>query len=513
MMLRVISGLSIAGLAFLLLLMPALYNGSPIYWYDSMAYLHGGSSALNTTIGFETRFRNMERATPPKLEIAGSQHKDAKREPSSSAATESHAPETEYRISMARSPYYSAILVFLSGTYGPFAPVAGKALLIVAIGFLLLRAVFKSRITTPALYLLAALSVSTAGVFCATLLPDILAPVGIISVAVLFCFYDNLSNLDRGLWFGILVFSIVSHTSHIAITFILIPIGVVLAVLRQNGRARAPLLICLLAVAVGFLSLQTFSRAVESIYGYKPRPFPMIAASVIVDGPGLNYLMSTCPENGYVYCDYIDTKAQNIDEFLWSTDKATGVYVLADREARTQMSDQQVQFLIDVLTFDFAAQFRASFERFLEQLQKNSLAHLTYTKSLTKELTRVLPNPERQLLVESAAYFDRFPFRGFSILTQVFSVLALIGTLIVLARARSLGTSNGSSILVPPLAVMISFVVIVLCGIVANAGITGVVSNPQGRYGARVIWLLLVMFAVVLAWYHRNSEREAKTID
>ena len=35
-----------------------------------------------------------------------------------------------------------------------------------------------------------------------------------------------------------------------------------------------------------------------------------------------------------------------------------------------------------------------------------------------------------------------------------------------------------------------SFAVLVIAGIIANAGITGVLSNHQGRYGARVLWLL-----------------------
>jgi hypothetical protein len=55
---------------------------------------------------------------------------------------------------------------------------------------------------------------------------------------------------------------------------------------------------------------------------------------------------------------------------------------------------------------------------------------------------------------------------------------------------------------------MTSFAVLVIAGIIANAGITGVLSNPQGRYGARVLWLLLVVFAVVFAWYRCSPPRK-----
>lgn len=519
-MVRVLAGTFIAALACLVLLLPAWFNGAPIYWYDSLAHLHGGSSALNATFGMDTRYSDMERAArvgsepqqlqapaagPPATEV--DKGGDAGNATARSGAVESGAEdaETDYRISMARSPYYSVIIVLLSDTFGPFAPIVAQVLLLVAAGFFLLRAVFPDQKIAPALYLLGATSLSTAGVFCAALLPDILAPVGILSVAVLFCFYDRLGWPDKAFWFSALVLAVISHTTHIAITALLVPIGVALALGRGGGRVFAPALLCLSALVIGFLSLQVFSRTVEAVYGYKPRPFPMIAASVIVDGPGLDYLKATCPGNGYVYCDYLYTEARNIDEFLWSADRRKGVFHFETPEIRNQMSDQQFAFLVDVLKYDFGGQLQASLKRFLLQMKRNSLDHLTYDQRLGYALFDRLPDSDRALVIESAAYVRQFPFAGLSNLSQFASLFALAGMVFILARMATGNGSASAAAPTPSAAAMMSFVVLVICGIVINAGITGVLSNPQGRYGARVLWLLLVTFAIVFAWYRCRS--------
>lgn len=510
-MVRAVAGSLIAFLACLMLLLPAWFNGAPIYWYDSLAHLHGGSSALNATFGMETRYADMERAervSPEPQTSLAPVTKPPVTETDSATKTGAAAAspgETEYRISMARSPYYSVIIVYLSDRFGPFAPILAQVLLLVAVGYFLLRAAFPDRKLTPSLYLLGATSLSAAGVFCAALLPDVLAPVGIVSVAVLFCFYDRLGRLDRVFWMTALALAVISHTTHIAITGLLVPVGVVLALMRRDGRVLAPAVLCLFAVAIGFLSLQAFSRTVEAVYGYKPRAFPMIAASVIVDGPGLGYLKETCPENGYVYCDYLYTEARNIDEFLWSANPSKGVFHFEGHDIRNQMSDQQFSFLIDVLKHDFGAQFRASLKRFSQQLQRNSLSHIIYQGELQYGLSERLPDPDRQLVLDSAAYARLFPFTGLSLLSQVASLLALAGTVFLLARSGAALDTGPDTGRMPSRAVMISFLVLVLCGIVFNAGITGVLSNPQGRYGARVLWLLLVTFALVIAWYRCQS--------
>lgn len=502
-MIRTFSYVAITAAALAILLAPALINGGPIYWHDSLSHLHGGSSALNVTTGLETRYSEMERAILPD---PGS----APEKPATARGTGGPSPtsDAEYMISAARSPYYSVALTFISALGGPLAPVVVQALLVLATGIFLLRAVFRGQLARPALYLLAAASVTTIGIFSTILLPDILAPLGILSAAVLFSFYDRLAGLDKLFWFTVLVVSVISHTSHLAVAALFVPVGIIVAKLTRRDRVIAPAAVVAAGVAVGIFSIFIFSQTIQKVYGYKPRPLPMVAASIIIDGPGLSYLRATCPENGYVYCQHLHTKATSVDQYLWFKNKDIGVFRNADPKSREQMSDQQFQFLLDTLRFDFAGQFSASMRRFLAQLSENSLDHLTYTDRLKLELSSRLPEPDRRRALESAAYRGAFPFAWAGMFAQITAFASLAALLIIVQVVGRQGNSH-----IPgerddaPMGALVAFTVLVIGGMIANAGITGVASNPQGRYGARVLLLLPLLLAVWAAWRVRSSDR------
>ena len=486
---------AVAAVGLLVLLAPALINGAPIYWHDSLAHLHGGSSALHATTGLETRYSVMERAILPE---PGSPAPGA----GTVAGTGATAAAEDYRISMARSPYYSVVIVGLSAVGGPLAPLVMQALMVLASGIFLVRAVFAEARLGPALWLLAILPFTTAGIFSAILLPDVLAPLGILATAVLFGFYERLARIDKLFWFVLLVFSVISHTSHLAVAMLLIPLGLVLALLTRRPRVLAPAAVCTAAVLAGMLSLSLFSQTVKAIYGYEPRPFPMIAASLIVDGPGLAYLRATCPDNGYVYCRNLDITAQTIDQYLWFEDETVGVYRHADPETRRLMSDQQGRFLVDTLRFDFPGQVAASFRRFMAQLGENTLDHMLYTAQLRQELSTALPDPDRGLAQASAAYRDALPLSLAGQVGQLVALASLVALIALMLAARGPADRTAAD-----RGALVVLTVLVLAGIVANAGITGVASNPQGRYGARVLWLLPVVLAVWAAWIPRRSGR------
>ncbi len=490
--------IAIALLALIVLLAPALLNRGPIYWHDSLAYLHGGSSAISVTTGLQTRYTVMERAIVPQ-----NANPDEGSTVTATANVDGPAGDEAYRITMARSPYYSVFLTSTSVVGGPFAPVLAQAMIVAAAGFFLLRALFADHWHRPALYLAAITAVSGTGLFCAVLLPDFLAPLGIVATAALFGFYDRMAWTDRSFWVVLLTFSVISHTSHLAVTFLLIPFGLILALFKSRTPALAPAAMCAACVMVGVLSIQVFSFTVKSIYGYEPRALPMIAASIIVDGTGLKYLQETCPENGYVFCDHIGTQAKTIDQFLWFEDPAVGVYLFEDETTRQKMTDQQFGFLLDTLRYDFFGQFSASWERFIDQLKSNSTGHLAYSDRLRDELDTELPEPDQSLAQGSAAYLAKFPFGPLGILSQFVSYSALLA-LIALAISRRGQWAMPSK---PPETAsrdaFMVFAILVVLGIIANSGITGIVSNPQGRYGARVIWLLPVLAVLWLTISNR----------
>lgn len=477
---------------YLILLMPAKINGGPIYWPDSIAYLHGGSSALAIVTGVDTRYSEMERVsreTSAKTDAAGeSPAHDSAETPV--VATSGN----DYRISTARSPYYSVLLAGTSHYMGTMAPVYAKAALVMVSLLLLVRAIFQTYIARPIFLTVLALSVTSAGFFTAVLLPDILAPLAVIAVAVLFMAWQELKPWEVAFWFGILCLSILSHTTHMALILLILPFCVVLTRFLLRRPALAPMALIIAAVAVGVVGQMVFSTMIERKFGYAPQSFPMIAASITVDGTGRRYLEATCPENGFVYCDYLDTNAVEVDQYLWSKDPDIGVYQLASEEVKSKLSEQQWRYLINTLRYDFTGQFRASFKRLLRQVGDNSLIQFAYGDNIRDQIA-LLPDPDRSIAVSSGAFEDRFNFRRLGNLTQVVAWAALALTLyyVVFALTRRRQTAADIYHLHSSL---IFFSVIAVVAVVVNAGLTGAASQPQGRYSARLLWLFPIAFAL-----------------
>lgn len=483
---------------YLILLLPSYYNGAPLYWPDSIAYLHGGSSAVSVVTGFETRYVQIERVA---LLPAVSDAVDV---------TQADVPKTPmppqddgYRISSARSPYYSVALVSAATLGGPMFPVHTQAALIVLSLLLALKALFPRDFLRTAVYSTGALSITSAGVFATLLLPDFLAALAILAVGVMFASWTRLTLAEKIFWFLLLSFAVLSHRTHLAVVFLLLPICMLVVKVIFRKVVLGPSLLTAAAIATGILGGIVFSSVVEKNFGYKPHSFPMIAASIIVDGSGLDYLKATCPGNGFVYCADIDTQATEVDQYLWSTDPSVGVYALADGPTQNTMSQQQWSFLAETLKYDFWGQVLSSIKRMVRQICDNSLYQFYYDAQM-RDMLSTLPEPDVSLARQSAAYGGEFPFQRLGIMTQyiAWACAFLVGIcLYITLRARSDHHDKSDKTSVHPLVIV---TLVVFCGLLINGGLTGAASQPQGRYSARILWLFPLLATMWSVWFWQN---------
>ncbi len=485
------------------MLLPLAFNGAPIYWPDSIAYLHGGSTALSTATGLDSRYSDIEKAgledTPDASQAP----------PEVTRADISAASDQEYKISAARSPYYAVLLTGTSLVLGVNAPVYVQAGLVFFSLIFFLKLASGLNQERPALILLCALALTSAGTFATILLPDVLAPLGLLSVALLFGFWGRMSLLEKLFWYLMLILSVVSHSTHLAIVLLLLPFAILLSWYVLKGPVLLPALLVLSAVIVGVLGNVLFGALVERKYGYKPQSFPMIAASLITDGPGRVYLEATCPENGYVYCDHLDTKATEVDTYLWSLDPEFGVYSLASRQTKDKMSEQQWRFLIDTLEYDFIAQFIASLKRMYRQLKDNSLGQFAYSEKMKSELLS-LPDIDRRYIKDSAAFHDSFPFGLLGTVSQSVGWVSFVMLLFFVGQALVQQEMTHNS--VRDGLIFVSILIVV--GFLLNAGLTGAASQPQGRYSARILLLFPILCAIWIGFemqLKRSSQPDQPT--
>lgn len=497
----------IALVSYIVLMLPLAFNGAPIYWYDSVAYLHGGGTALSQITGITTKYSNIIKGmSDPQTASPGNHSQPVDEGPHQTVLeAEQTMPEKteDYRISSARSPYYAVFLAGVSSVAGLKGPVYLQALMVLLSCAFLLKAVFKDALERPAFFMLCALAMTTAGTFAAVLLPDILAPLGLLSFAVLFAFWFRLSRFEKGYWYAILVIAIVSHMTHLAVTVLLFPFAMLLSRLVSGQRILAPSCLMASAIILGMLGNAIFSSLVERQYGYKPQSFPMIAASIITDGSGRAYLEATCPQNGYVYCDHLDTQAREVDQYLWSRDPELGVYALADRETKDKMSVQQWRLLIDTLQYDFAGQFRASLNRMFHQLRSNSLNQFAYGDDI-RSLLLTLPPSDSTPIKDSATFGGTFPFMQIGQVSQWIAWGSLAALLFLLIQTYRKPMQDPPAVERSTLTGLIILTLLVLIGFIINAGLTGVASQPQGRYSARLLWLFPVLLSI---WWNIRTSK------
>ena len=501
--------IGIAG--YLVLLLPLSFNGSPIYWPDSIAYLQGGSTALAVATGFETKYSGIEKGRPENTQGTSTEAERATTDVSTQAGPQvlntPSAAQPDYRISTARSPYYAVFLAWTSSVAGVQGPVYVQALLVLLALGLLIKEVFPEKQEQPALLLLFMVTLTSAGIFAAIMLPDVLTPLGLLSVAVLFAFWNSLGQVDKVIWYGLLLASVLSHTTHLAMILFLMPFAMLVSRVCTNQSVMKPAALVISGLVLGILSNIVFVQLVERHYGYKPQSFPMIAASIIVDGPGRAYLEATCPENGYVYCDYLDTKAIEVDQYLWSHDPDFGVYSMVDRQTKDRMSSEQWRFLIDTLHNDFIGQCKASLKRMFRQVTDNSLEQFAYHAGMKNQLLNQLPATDRDIIEQSALFNNRFPLTTVSRLSQWVGWGAVAALLVTLWRTIPYGTRNSKYPQDTTRAALTVLTILILIGFFINAGLTGAASQPQGRYSARVFLLFPVLLSVWMSFLLRTSSQ------
>lgn len=517
-----IAGLVVALAGFLVLAMPLLINGGPIYWFDTLAYLHGGGTAIESLTGIETRYDAMKKtdavdvfrlekgavqnASPAVPDLAP---QDAISSTQDSAATtdsgaSGSAGGADYQISQARSAYYAVALSALSVLGGSAAPALLAVFLLVLAGMALLRAVFDGRLVVPGLWLVAGAAVSSIGVVAALLMPDVLAPLSILSVAVFFAFYDRLNTRGKFFWAVLLVISAVSHSTHVVVAIFLLPIGMLLAACLGRKFVFKPALWCAASLAITLGAGAGFTQAVQALYGYKPLSLPMIAASLITDAPGRSFLEETCPDVGYIYCDQLNTRATETDQFLWSTDPEIGVYQFADLETRRTMSEQQFDFFLDTLRHDWTGQVSISLGRFWKQLFEDGLDQTTYNDARRHALQK-LPEPDKSRVMESGLYRGTVSFVGFGRFAHYAALIAALAAFGTIAARWSRHAERYPPAGDASLRALTVFALLLLAGVLANAGLTGAFSQPQGRYATRVMVLMPLLAAIMAAWTARNQ--------
>jgi hypothetical protein len=443
----------------LLMAWPALYNGYPLLYPDSMSYLENG--------------RVLARA----LFL--------------------HRLSRFYGF---RSFTYSLGILPLHWNVSPWPIIGFNALLTAYVIWLVARSIFPRHTTVSFFALVVPLSALTGlGWFVSLVMPDIYGPLLYLCIYLLVFATESLSPVERLSIVMIAWWSTASHITHLMLGAGLCAFLALALLVRWRSALPRLRAVGLVAIIVGtaaatHVALHTYLYGEPSLNGKGP---PFLMARVIADGPGGDYLRQHCGDAKLISCSYLSRLPSDTDDFLW---KADGIWMTAPPATQDQLRREEMPLVLGTLRAYPRQEIRISAGHFWEQLLNFGLWGYDPNAWVEHMFDRVLPGARSRYLRTRQARGE-LP-DDFSSSVQEWTVIASLVLMGVFA----------SFLLRLQPERMIGLTAVVTFVIIANAFVTGVFSNVEDRYQARVVWLLpLLAILFVLHWFENRRSRQRET--
>jgi len=461
---------------------PALTNGQPFFYPDTTAYVRGADLAISRALGsrFATAWAKDQRRTMGIKTAAP---------PSKPAAAQ---PRAAQRVVLAgRSIIYGALL-YLGAVIG------GMWLSIIVQSFVAAYLVFLFIVRTLRLdfrYFLASCGVlllASPLPFCVSfLMPDVFAGFLILAFAILVTSWERLSNTERTITGAVLLFAVLSHTTHVILLIALTALTAAYAGLihrSQWPRIRGPAVTAAACVLLALVWEAAFSFAVSRVLGTPPVRPPFVTAK-LVEMLGPSAVIQVCASNRFAVCQFRDRLPVDFETFLWSEDERAGVFQLADAHTKQVLSEEQARFAMVIVPRNLGRYVSGVLHDGLRQLISFGLREYCYDAQGLEFFRNRLPGPDFERMASSLAA----RWRGYIVFgSTVLYLTAALGAAVIAAllsgawRPTSVVSECGTR----REDVWRVATYILLVGIVLNAIICGGFSTVNDRFEARVVWLI-----------------------
>src|SRR5229473_3378508 len=290
-------------------------------------------------------------------------------------------------------------------------------------------------------------------------------------------------------WWGV-----VSHASHLLLACGLCLFLLAVLVVQGNRllpslRAIRPVAAILLAAVLAQVGLNAYLYRQPSLNGNRP---PFLLACVIADGPGRWYLQKHCGNSHLAICDRLDKLPDNVDEILWGQQG----WSEASTEEQKEMSREEMTVVLGALREYPREELRIFGVHFWGQLLAFGVYGHDANAWIGENIDAAMPGQasryRRSRQAQGTLDEDFFSsVQDWAVIVSVF----VIGLWAVFARRLWSRRLAG-------LTAIVAYVVL------ANAAVTGNLSNVEDRYEARVIWLVpLLACTFVLTWIDRRFSR------
>jgi hypothetical protein len=437
---------------------PAVYNGFPLLYPDSMSYLQDGSVVPRALF-----FRDMP-----------------------------DYPGRSFIYSLGILPLHMNVTLW---------PIIGfQGILTSYIIWLAVRSILPHPSLIAFFSLIVPISLLTSlSWFVSFIMPDVLGPVLYLAIYLIIFSWDDFSRTERLAVSLIAWWAVASHSTHLILaTGLLIPLLLLLILqnqpmrrwLRDIGRVA----VIIVFAAIAHLALHTCLYGKPSLTGKRP---PVLLARIIADGPGRWYLQQNCHGLNLEICSHVQHLPNNVSDFLWAPD---GIWRSSSAAKQDRLREEEMRVVLStILTYPWL-ELRISAIHFWRQLKAFGLWSYSPNPWILEMFETVFSNARSRYLQSRQA--RQTLHEGFFTSVQNWTVMASLMAIGVWALLLGRGWSRR----------LVGLTTVIVFVVTGNAFVTGVLSNVDDRYQGRVVWLVpLLAGLLVLSWVDRRSRSSTNT--
>ena len=486
--------------AALLMMSPALTNGTPFFFGDTAHYL-----GLSRLLG----------SAEPQSAIVPLYSDPAYLESPQPLEVREKLLERAASYLGARSIFYSLFLGNAVDYLSVWGAMFLQCVFVAGAVWAFLRVIWGAISLWKFLALMLAMSwLTPLGVVSTTLMPDIFAAPLLLYITIAFVAWERLSVRAR-VWLGAgVATALLMHVTHPPVALLMAACGFVLGWMFGDGLRSSlkPAGFVLATIVVSSVLGGVAGSAANAHLGVELARPPFMMSRIIDDGPGRLYLQEHCADSTFEICRFAERILNNPDtasagEYaVWDVSaEEGGVYQVEDVATRARLRAQAPAFAVAAAGAYPVQQAIESTKNFARQLVSFSLegagTTFWFSHDYWKQRVGWIGNNERQKLAPQWCVdnpSERCGWLQHTNLVPGFYV-AVLASLVVFALAGfQFWSSHGLAL--SKLGGGERALLLALCGIVANALICSVLAGPYDRYANRIIWILPLIASAFVLW-------------
>ena len=390
-----------------------------------------------------------------------------------------------------RAPVYAEFL-FLTGARFSLWPVVVLQALMTSYLVLEVARIEVPGLTLRALVAIGALLSLFTGIawYAGQVEPDIFTPMVILGAWLLLFRGGKLGTAGCYRVMGLTALAVACHPSHLGLLAGLVMVAalVKLAARRRSWLPRPDLGRGLVSLAVALSLIVGGNFVLTGKLFLSKSGSVFLFARLMQDGIVQRLMDDTCPAAGatpWRLCVYKNRMPKSANAWLWGEN--SGFRALGGFTSQTQQ-DEDGRIIVETLKRYPVMHLRAALNDSLLQFVQFKTGD-----GIEPQLSILEPNFQRMIPQQLPAYLEARQQRGlirFKTLNLIHvpvGAMSLLGLLLLLQKAAGRRSWEAASL--PAL---------VLVGLIGNAIICGAFSNPHDRYQSRIVWLptLVLLLAV-----------------